>query len=51
MTVNGRIDTISVPTLLKVFDECSEGISSVRVKLILFAWLWINAQTANCILQ
>lgn len=32
MTVNGRIDTISAPTLLKVFDECSEGISSVRVK-------------------
>lgn len=32
MTVNGRIDTISAPTLLKVFDECSDGISSVRVK-------------------
>lgn len=32
MTVNGRIDTISAPALLKVFDECSEGISSVRVK-------------------
>jgi anti-anti-sigma factor len=32
MTVSGRIDTISAPTLLKVFDECSEGVSSVRVK-------------------
>ena len=32
MTVNGRIDTISAPTLLKVFDECGDGISSVRVK-------------------
>lgn len=32
MTVNGRIDTISAPTLLKVFDECGEGVSSVKVK-------------------
>ena len=32
MTVSGRIDTISAPTILKVFDECSDGISSVRVK-------------------
>ena len=32
MTVSGRIDTISAPAILKVFDECSEGISAVRVK-------------------
>ena len=32
MTVSGRIDTISAPAILKVFDECSDGISSVRVK-------------------
>ena len=32
MTVSGRIDTISAPALLKVFDECGDGISSVRVK-------------------
>ncbi len=32
MTVIGRVDTISAPAILKVFDECSEGISSVKVK-------------------
>ena len=32
MTVSGRIDTISAPAILKVFDECGEGISSVKVK-------------------
>lgn len=32
MTVSGRIDTISAPTILKVFDECGDGISSVKVK-------------------
>lgn len=32
MTVSGRIDTISAPAILKVFDECGEGVSSVKVK-------------------
>ncbi len=32
MTVSGRIDTISAPAILKVFDECGGGISSVKVK-------------------
>lgn len=32
MTVSGRIDTISAPAVLKVFDECGDGISSVKVK-------------------
>lgn len=32
MTVSGRIDTISAPAILKVFDECGDVISSVRVK-------------------
>ena len=32
MTVSGRIDTISAPAILKVFDECGDGISSVKVK-------------------
>lgn len=32
MTVSGRVDTISAPTILKVFDECGDGISSVKVK-------------------
>ena len=32
MIVSGRIDTISAPAILKVFDECSDGISSVKVK-------------------
>ncbi len=32
MTVSGRIDTISAPVILKVFDECGDGISAVRVK-------------------
>ena len=31
-TVSGRIDTISAPAILKVFDECGDGISSVKVK-------------------
>ena len=31
MTVSGRIDTISAPAILKVFDECGDGISSVKV--------------------
>jgi anti-anti-sigma factor len=32
MTVSGRIDTISAPAILKVFDECGDGITAVRVK-------------------
>lgn len=32
MTVSGRIDTISAPAILKVFDECGDGVTSVRVK-------------------
>lgn len=32
MTASGRIDTISAPAILKVFDECGEGVSSVKVK-------------------
>ena len=32
MTVRGRIDTISAPAILKVFDECGDGITSVRVR-------------------
>ena len=32
MTVSGRIDTISAPAILKVFDECGDDISAVKVK-------------------
>ncbi len=32
MTVSGRIDTISAPAILKVFDECGDSVTSVRVK-------------------